>query len=146
VTASDGVPVSGVPVTFAVATGGGSVAPATVTTDGTGTASATWTLGLTVGAQSLTVSAAGKSQTVSATAEALKASKIVVTSGPPANGVLGQTFGVTAQVQDSLGAVVKDFAGTLSVGLGTNPPGASLSGTTSATVSSGVATFSGLSV
>jgi hypothetical protein len=145
VTASDGVPVAGLPVTFAVATGGGSVTPAGATTGVDGKATASWKLGTTVGAQTLNVTAVGSTKTVSATAEALKASKIVITSGP-ANGRVGQPFSVSAQVQDSLGTIVKDFSGTLSAALGSNPPGASLGGATSATVSNGVATFTGLTV
>ncbi|MBK6782199.1 MAG: hypothetical protein IPG75_22120 [Gemmatimonadetes bacterium] len=56
---NDGLPVGGVPVTFAVATGGGSVDSAVVVTDGAGLASMGATLGTTVGAQSFTASAPG---------------------------------------------------------------------------------------
>ena len=45
VTASDGVGVSGVTVSFAVATGGGSVGSATAVTDASGLAQTTWRLG-----------------------------------------------------------------------------------------------------
>lgn len=54
-----GDPVANATVTFAVTAGGGSVSPATVTTTATGQASANWTLGTTVGAQAVSVSAAG---------------------------------------------------------------------------------------
>ncbi|MFN8647189.1 MAG: hypothetical protein U0104_10515, partial [Gemmatimonadales bacterium] len=56
---SDGLPVSGVAVTFAVASGGGSVDSAVVVSDGAGLASMGATLGTTVGAQSFTASAPG---------------------------------------------------------------------------------------
>src|ERR1019366_2782373 len=50
--------VSGVTVTFAVATGGGSVTGASATTGGNGVATVGgWTLGITVGANTLTASA-----------------------------------------------------------------------------------------
>jgi hypothetical protein len=145
VTASDGVPVAGVAVAFAVATGGGSVSPTSATTDASGRAGASWKLGPTVGGQTLTVSAAGASRTLSATAEALKATKIALVGSVP-SGRVGQGFGVSAQVQDSLGTVMKDYAGTLTVGLGRNPSGAALGGTTSAVVSGGSASFGGLTV
>ncbi|HEY2805839.1 MAG TPA: Ig-like domain-containing protein [Gemmatimonadales bacterium] len=52
-------PVQGVSVTFAVTGGGGSVTPTPVTTDAAGHASTQWTLGTTVGANTMT--AAGTS-------------------------------------------------------------------------------------
>jgi glucose/arabinose dehydrogenase len=55
-----GQPVQGVNVSFAVTSGGGSVQAATATSDATGLASAMrWTLGSTVGAQTLTATATG---------------------------------------------------------------------------------------
>ncbi len=56
---SDGQPVSGVPVIFAVVSGGGSLDSATVTSDGQGLAAMGATLGTTVGAQSFSASASG---------------------------------------------------------------------------------------
>ncbi|HEX4599854.1 MAG TPA: hypothetical protein VH116_00570 [Gemmatimonadales bacterium] len=68
-------PVTGVPVTFAVASGGGTVSPtAAVVTDASGAAALTaWTLGPTAGTNTLTASVAGASgsaATFSATATA----------------------------------------------------------------------------
>lgn len=55
-----GNPVSGTTVTFLINSGGGTVAPATVTTNASGIATVgTWTLGNTVGAQSLIARVAG---------------------------------------------------------------------------------------
>ena len=51
--------VAGGVVTFAVTGGGGSVSPATVTTDAAGLASTTWTMGPTVGAATLSATATG---------------------------------------------------------------------------------------
>ena len=55
----DGAPLSGQTVAWSVATGGGSVAPATSTTGANGDASTTWTLGATAGGQSIEASVAG---------------------------------------------------------------------------------------
>lgn len=57
--AADSVPVPGVVVSFAVATGGGTLSVLTDTSDATGTVSTSWTLGTTIGAQSITATAAG---------------------------------------------------------------------------------------
>ena len=62
-----GNPVVGAPVVWAVQSGGGSVTAATVT-DAAGQASATWTLGPIAGAQSVHVTASGRSVTFTATA------------------------------------------------------------------------------
>jgi hypothetical protein len=68
VTATDGLGVGGVTVNFAVASGGGSVTSASVTTDASGNASTGWKLGSTVGTQSVTASSTVGSVTFTATA------------------------------------------------------------------------------
>jgi plastocyanin len=55
----DGSPVSGQSVAWSVTAGGGSVSPATSTTNASGDAAATWTLGATPGGNALTASVAG---------------------------------------------------------------------------------------
>ena len=55
----DGAAVSGTSVNWTVTAGGGSASPTTSTTDAGGQASTTWTLGSTVGAQTLEASVAG---------------------------------------------------------------------------------------
>ena len=59
VTDDDGSPLGGILVTWAVASGGGSLATATSTTDGDGVAVNSWTLGSTEGPQTVTASAEG---------------------------------------------------------------------------------------
>ena len=59
VTAADNQADLGVPVSFAIASGGGSLGAATGTTDANGNVSVTWTLGATTGAQSMTATVAG---------------------------------------------------------------------------------------
>lgn len=49
-----GEPLDTIPVTYAVTSGGGTISPTTIRTDATGEASATWTLGSTVGLQTAT--------------------------------------------------------------------------------------------
>jgi hypothetical protein len=60
---SDGTPAAGVPVTFTVTAGGGSVSPTTVTTNANGLASTTFTIG-TTGTQQVTATSAGLSAAV----------------------------------------------------------------------------------
>jgi hypothetical protein len=59
VTAADGLPVRSVPVVFAATAGGGSVVPATATTDTAGVASAAWTLGASAGTNTATATVTG---------------------------------------------------------------------------------------
>lgn len=70
VNGSDALGIPGVPVTFAVATGGGTVDTANVVTDSTGRASTGVTLGPSTGNQSFTATAAGFTVTFSANGSA----------------------------------------------------------------------------
>ncbi|MCX5762290.1 MAG: Ig-like domain-containing protein, partial [Gemmatimonadetes bacterium] len=149
VLASDGVAVSGVTVTFAVTSGGGSVTPATAVSAADGSVSASWKLGSTVGAQALSVSAAGLTGSplaVSATALAVTPTKLTVTA-QPTGAKTGTSLGTaTVAAQTADGVTVSVFTGDVSVSLGTNPGGATLSGTTTVTAVNGVATFTGLTL
>src|SRR5699024_11333277 len=55
-----GNPVAGASVQWAAVTGGGSVAPATSSTDAAGAAQTVWTLGTTAGAQSASATVTGQ--------------------------------------------------------------------------------------
>ncbi len=149
VAASDGVGVAGVPVSFSVASGGGSVSSGSVTSDASGNASTSWKLGTTVGAQSVTASAGGLSGspiTFGATATAAVATKLVVTSSP-GSGVAGAALGAfVVTAQDANGNVATGFTGTVSVGLSGGAAGAALGGTASVTAVAGVASFSSLTI
>jgi adhesin/invasin len=99
-------PVAGFTVTFAVASGGGSVTGASATTNAAGIATVGgWTLGTTAGANTLTVTSAGLTGspvTFTATGLAGPATKYVVTSsnyGP----VAGTAVTITAQLADQYG-------------------------------------------
>lgn len=72
----------------------------------------------------------------------------VAFSTQPKNATVGQTITppVTVIVTDSAGNPVPSYSGSVTVALGANSTGASLSGANTATAVNGVATFPGLSV
>ena len=76
----------------------------------------------------------------------LTTSQLVATQQPPASVTAGSAFGITVTAEVSSGSPITSFDGTVTVGLATNPGGATLGGTLSATAVDGVATFSGLSL
>lgn len=81
---SDGIgsPVGNVVVTWTVLTGGGSVSSSTSTTDANGVATIIWTLGSTIGTQTLGASIAnGASTTISATGTPAGATGMSIVSG-----------------------------------------------------------------
>ena len=66
----------------------------------------------------------------------------------PTNTTAGSTISPAVRVaaQDDAGNTVTSFSGTITIALGTNPAGGTLSGTTTVTAVNGVATFSNLSI
>lgn len=90
--AGDGVPVPGIEVTFAVATGGGTLGTPTATTDANGDASTTWTLGATPGAQTVTATFEGLATPVTLGATA--------TAEPPGAGLRTWTGGTSTAWTD----------------------------------------------
>jgi streptogramin lyase len=76
----------------------------------------------------------------------LSTSQLVVTTQPPASVTAGSGFGLTVTAEDSSGNPIISFNGTVTVALASNPGGATLGGTLTATASNGVATFSGLTM
>src|SRR5262245_27281998 len=82
VTNSGGSPVANAKVTFAVASGGGSVNPATAVTNASGIASTYWTLGLVAGPNALTATIEGLAPvTFNATGVAGTATKMIAEPG-----------------------------------------------------------------
>src|SRR5205085_2612819 len=73
-------PVAGVTVTWTPATGSGSVNPTTSTSDGSGIAATTWTLGTAAGTQTVQATGAGSPVPFSATATAGGAATIAANS------------------------------------------------------------------
>ncbi len=147
--ASDDVPVEGVEVTFAVATGGGSLAVLVDTSDVDGNVEIAWTLGADVGPQTITATAAGLAGsplTLMATATAGVPAQVAILS-QPAGAVAGvaMTPSLVVAVQDSAGNTVTSFTGNVSIALpaGSN---ATLGGTTVRATVAGIATFDDLSI
>ncbi len=121
VTNAQGAGVAGVAVSFAAATGGGTVNPSSVATDGNGNASTVWTLGSASGAQTVTAVSTGLTgspQTFTATATALVAAgapaSLVIVSG---NNQMGALRAILAQ---PLVVAVKDANGVGVPGINVN--------------------------
>ena len=149
VTAADGLGVPGIPVTFSVATGGGSITSASSVTDANGGAQASWKLGNTPGIQTVTASAGSlPSVSFSATAVATVATKLVVTAGPTAGSVLsaGSPISVVVAARDVADDLVTGYNGSVSLALSSIVPTATIVGTTTANAVNGVATFSNLKI
>ncbi len=133
VTDLNGNPVAGVQVTYAVATGGGSISAGVQTTDAAGTATlGSWTLGAVAGAQSLTATAAGvgitgNPVTISATATAGAAFALTVGAGDNQSATAGTAVGIppeavaTDQFGNPIAGVAVTFAVTSGGGSITGP-------------------------
>ncbi|MCU0622377.1 MAG: hypothetical protein MUF53_00785 [Gemmatimonadaceae bacterium] len=101
--------VPGVTVTFAVATGGGTVTGATPVTDANGIATVgSWTLGATAGTNTLTATVGSLTATFTATTEPLIATTLVVLSGDAPRVRAGQPLRqpVVVQARTSTGVPV----------------------------------------
>jgi Bacterial Ig-like domain (group 1) len=144
-TATDGLPMAGVAVTFAPSAGG-IVGAATMVTDNAGLAQTTWRLAPALGAQSLTAAAAGLAGTVSfsATSTSGPAAKLAFTT-QPTSGTAGVPLQpVVVTVQDALGNTAASYTGAVTMTLGANPGGDALIGTATVNAVAGVATFPAL--
>ena len=135
-------PVSGVTVSFAVATGGGSVSAATATTNASGIASINWTLGNTAGTNNntltATASATGSPLTFTASGTAGTTTQIAVNAGN------SQTATVNTTVTTAPSVIVKDVYNNpksgVSVTFAVASGGGSITGTNPAiTNASGIA-------
>ncbi|HEU5260303.1 MAG TPA: hypothetical protein VFU41_02645, partial [Gemmatimonadales bacterium] len=118
-------PAAGVPVTFAVATGGGTVDPTTaVTTDANGIAAVTsWTLGTTAGTNTLTATSSGFSGspvTFTATGTAGAASTMAINAGNDQSANVGTAVAIppSVRVTDQFGNPVAGVAVTFAVASG----------------------------
>jgi adhesin/invasin len=150
-----GNPVSGVQVTFAVASGGGSVTGATPTTNGSGIATVgSWTLGSTAGTNNNTLTAtatgtgiSGNPVTFTASASAGAPTQIAITTQPSGSAQAGVALATqpAVQLKDAGGNNSSASGVTITATIASGPGGSNLSNAT-ATTSGGVATFSGLSI
>jgi VCBS repeat-containing protein len=153
VTDATGSPVSNVAVTFQVSGGGGSVTPASATTNATGVATvATWTLGSTPGPNQLTATVAGSDingnpALFAATGVVGNGNKLAFLVQPTSTTVRQPiTPPVQVQVRDAANNPVTSATNPITIVLAANPGGATLSGTTTVNAVNGVATFSNLSL
>src|SRR5213075_1256347 len=95
----------------------------------------------------LTATGAGSATSAAFNITAGTATQLVF-SVQPTNTVAGATITPAVQLtaQDASGNTATGFTGNITVAIGTNPGGGTLSGTTTVAASGGVATFSGLSI
>ncbi len=122
---ASGNPVAGVTVTFAVASGGGSLTGGSVVTNASGVATVgSWTIGTTAGSNTLTATAAGLAGsplTFTATGTA-GAANAAASSATVPGGVQGQTTTITIQLRDQFGnAVTVGGANVVASVTGANP-------------------------
>lgn len=137
---SAGNGVAGVQVTFAVTAGGGALSAASASTNASGTASTTLTLGAAPGPNSVTASSGvvpGSPVTFTATGNAATPASLVLVSGSGQTGTVAQTLGapLVVKVSDSSGNGLAGVQVTFSVTAG----GGTLSSTAAATNTSGSA-------
>ncbi len=144
VTDGSGQPVNGAGVTFAVASGGGSVTATTAATSAAGIATVgSWTLGHTSGANTLTATLAGpaatgtSSVTFTATGIAGAAAAMSKQAGDAQQGSAGQNVTVAPSVvfRDAFGNPVSGVAATFAVASG----GGSVTGASPASGADGTA-------
>ncbi len=130
----NGAPLANATVNWAVTAGGGTVASATSVTDANGNATVVWTLGTTVGTDSLMASIAGGADTfITAIATAAAASAVHVTSADTLTVTAGTTTApLVVKVVDQFGNPVVSATVTWAV-----TGGGTLSATTSTTDATG---------
>ncbi len=140
VTDLGGNPVSGEPVTFAVASGGGSATGASATTDGAGLASVgSWTLGTTAGSNTLTATVSGLTPvTFTATGTAGAPATMVLNAGDGQTATAGTAVPIdpSVLVEDGNGNPVPGAAVTFTPTSG----GGSVTGSPATTNATGIAT------
>jgi hypothetical protein len=140
--------VGGKAISWLTAPGSGTVSPVNVTTSPTGIAQTSWTLGPGQGANHLNAVFSGVPPVpFTATGTSGSAVKIAFTV-PPVNTSAGSaiTPAVRVAFQDAGGNTVTSVNGTVTLAIGSNPAGGTLSGAVSVGAVGGVATFSNLSI
>jgi hypothetical protein len=138
-------------VTVALATNPGSTTlGGTLTVNATNGVAAFSALTLNIAANGYSLNVGGGGlvglTTNSFNVTAAAASQLFVTSQPPATVTAGNGFGLAVTAEDRFGNIATTFNSLVTVALSSNPGGATLGGTVSATPVNGVATFSGLTV
>jgi len=151
VTDINGNPVSGVAVGFAVTAGGGSIVPTVaVVTNGSGIATLTsWTLGTTVGANTVTASVGGltpPSLAFNATSVAGAVARVIVETEPSASAQSGVPFAQqpVARLADTYGNPISTSGTGIVASL--TAGGGTLNGTKTVNTVGGMSTYSNLSI
>ncbi len=131
------------------ASGTGNTLSASGPTDAQGTY--TGTLSSTVAGVktvSATANGVGITQTAAVTVNPAPATQLTVSQQPPGTLPAGQaiTPAPAFTIRDGFGNQVTSATNMVAIGIGTNPGGGTLSGTTTVSASGGVATFPGLSI
>lgn len=143
---ANGNPLDGREVRWTPMAGSGSVDPVTTVTDADGLAQTTWTLGASVGAQTLTARMTGLPDVLfTATAGTGAPASLAITTQPSANARSGVAFGrqPRVQVRDAGGNLVDDIEVTAALSGGS---GGTLGGTTTVRAQGGVAAFTDLAI
>ena len=124
-----GQPAANAAVVWSVTGGGGKVTPATSTTDATGAASATWTIGDTARINTLTAGVTGSTATLQVTAIASAPTTVARASADSSAVVAGASLLLAVRVVDRFGNPVSQVpvtwtasGGTLSVSAGNTGP------------------------
>jgi hypothetical protein len=150
VTDSGGAGVPGIPVTWTVVAGGGSLSATSATTDASGQASVSLTLGPVAGPNIVSAGVTGLGAVTFAASATAPGSASLSFSVQPANVTAGTGINPSVQVtvRDSLGNVATGSTASVTLALtgGAGTAGAHLRGTTTVSAAGGVATFAGLSV
>lgn len=142
VTDDKGNGMAGVPVTFALTSGGGTVVGVSQTTDLSGNASVgSWTLGTTAGTntlQAIATGLTGSPVTFTATATAGTATNLTAIAGASQSTIIGTEVSAkpSVKVTDGYGNVISGLAVTFAVASGAG----SITGATQLTTSTGLAT------
>ena len=139
--------VAGKTVTFATANG--TVTPASGVTNALGQVSTSWTLGATLGAQTMTATSAGLAGsplTINATATAGgaggPAATLLFTTGPTtALAGASNAPAIIVQARDAGAGLATTFTGNVTLAIGTNPGTSTIGGTVTVAAVGGIATF-----
>jgi Bacterial Ig-like domain (group 3) len=139
--------VGGKAISWVVGTGGGSPSPATATTNPNGYAATRWTLGPNAVSNLMNAVFSGvPSVPFTATAVAGEATKLGFTQAPATTSAGSPMPAVRVAIQDASGNTVTSATSQVTIAIGANPGGGTLSGTTTVSAVNGVAVFSTLSI
>jgi hypothetical protein len=142
-------PVAGVLVTWTVTAGAGSLSAGSGFTDGQGRSAVAWTLGDSVGTQHAEASLTGVGTPLVFTATGIAAlTTHLVFSVQPTDVMAGSpiTPAIEVRALDGSGSTDATFTDDITLALGANPGGGSLSGTLTVAAVAGVAAFPAVSL